>query len=125
MSDRKGSASILPNSSARILAPMPCGLQVRWHEELDSHVLYQNERMIAAHHNGFSCHNLAERMLAGNLERALSQFDYITDCGGKHYVTRDEFIALNHVITKTGGRDDKDCDIRERLKDEIRNQGIC
>lgn len=91
---RKGSRSILPNSSSAILAPMAGGLQVRWHEELDLHVLYHGESMIAGHHNGFSCHELAVRLLAGNAERALAQFDFITACGGKHYVTRDAFLAL-------------------------------
>lgn len=73
---------------------MAGGLQVRWHDELDEHALYCGEQRIASHHNGFSCHNLAERMLAGNEERTLAQFDYITACGGEHYVSRDVFIEL-------------------------------
>ena len=91
---RKGSPSILPNSSAEILKPMAVGVQVRWHDELDSHVLYHGDRRIAAKHNGFSCHELAKRMLSGDTERALAQFKYITDCGGKHYVTQEEFLAV-------------------------------
>lgn len=78
---------------------MAGALQVRWHEELDSHVLYQGETRIAGHHNGFSCHNLAKRMLTGNFEYALAQFDYITDCGGEHYVTPEAFRAL---VTECG-----------------------
>jgi hypothetical protein len=92
---RKGSQSLLPNSNSAILMPMAGGLQVRWHEELDSHVLYHGENRVAAHHNGFSCHELAKRMLAGDTERTLAQFDYITACGGKHYMTREAFLALN------------------------------
>lgn len=99
MSAHKGKThSILPNSSAAILAPMPGGLQTRWHDDLDSHVLYCGEKRIAGHHNGFSCHELAVRMLAGDMKRTLAQFDYITACGGKHYVTRDEFCTLAGML---------------------------
>jgi elongation factor P hydroxylase len=77
---------------------MKGGLQVRWDDGMDSHVLYHGENRIASHHNGFSCHNLAERMLAGNEERALAQFDYITACGGKHYMTQATFIELIRLL---------------------------
>lgn len=99
-SERKGTRSILPNSSNVILVPMARGLQICWHEELDSHVLYHGDKRIAGHHNGFSCHELAVRMLAGDLKHTLAQFDYVTACGGKHYVTREEFCAL---ATSVGG----------------------
>jgi hypothetical protein len=81
--------SILPNSCERILRPIPCKcghMQVRWMEDADSHGLFithdRGESLIAMHHNGYSCHNLAERMLTGNLERVEQQALYITDCGG-------------------------------------------
>ena len=87
---RKGSPSILPNSSARILKPMADGLIIRWHDERDTHVLYQYDVPLAAHHNGFSCHVLAEYMLRGDAERACKQLDCISACGGKVYVSRAE-----------------------------------
>lgn len=95
---RKGSPSILPNSSSAILQPMPHGLQVVWEEQEDKHVLLRDGERIAAHHNGFSCHNLAERLLSGNAERALAQFDYIKACGGSHYVTREAIREITATI---------------------------
>lgn len=100
MTQHKGTRSILPNSSAAILASMAGGLQVRWHAELDLHVLYHIERQIAGHHNGFSCHELAVRMLAGNESRAVAQFEYITACGGKHYMTQETFVELARSLPK-------------------------
>ncbi|MBP5855669.1 hypothetical protein KAJ83_01510 [Marivibrio halodurans] len=92
--------SVLPNSSAEILRPMDDGLRVHWHSEMDLHVLYRNGQRIAGHHNGFSCHELAKRILAANPRRAIEQFDYIRACGGKHYITHEEFAAM--------------CDVNER-----------
>jgi hypothetical protein len=68
---------------------MAGGFRVQWHEELDMHILYRDGQRIAGHHNGFSCHCLAQRILGGDLERALAQFDYIKACGGRHYISRD------------------------------------
>lgn len=99
MTAHKGKThSILPNSSAAILAPMPNGLQTRWYVDLDLYVLYHGETHIAGHQNGFSCHNLAVRMLAGDMKRTLEQFDYIAACGGRHYMTRDEFCTLAATV---------------------------
>jgi len=99
MTARRGTRSILPNSNSAILAPMAYGLQVRWHEELDSHVLYHGEQRVAGHHNGFSCHELAKRILSGNAERATAQFDYITACGGQHYITHEAFATILTGVT--------------------------
>ena len=80
--ERKGSASILPNSVPHILQPMKKGLQVRWEDENDRHTLFHERTPVASHHNGFSCHNLAERIIAGDTERVLHQAIYIIQCGG-------------------------------------------
>lgn len=86
--------SILPNSDPEILKPMACGFQVRWHDELDMHVLYHGEQRVAGHHNGYSCHELAKRILSGSAERAMAQFSFITACGGKHYATDADMVAI-------------------------------
>lgn len=82
--------SILANSSPKILKPIGTTfgvLQVRWMDKLDTHqlVLIVNgkETVIASHHNGFSCHSLAERMEAGNQAAIKDQADYIVCCGGE------------------------------------------
>ena len=82
--------SILPNSNSLILQPIatPRGtFQVIWSEPADSHVLQFNGADIAAHHNGFSCHGLALRIIEvwqGKRLRqyAADQFDYVIRCGG-------------------------------------------
>jgi hypothetical protein len=82
--------SILPNSAPHILLPMTGAhgtLQVTWHADLDSHVLWFGDSPIASHHNGYSCHLLAERILkvwAGERDvvHALEQHQYILRCGG-------------------------------------------
>ena len=86
--------SILPNSSAQILQPMPGGFQVAWGEDQDTHTLYRSGKALASHHNGFSCHNLAERILKGGAEHAVAQFDYIRDCGGKQHVDADAIRSM-------------------------------
>lgn len=90
--------SILPNSSAQILQPMSGGFQVCWHEYLDTHTLYRSGKALASHHNGFSCHNLAERILKGDPERAVDQFDYIRDCGGKQHVDSDTIRSMTKEL---------------------------
>jgi hypothetical protein len=40
-------------------------------------------------------------MLAGDEERTLAQFDYITACGGKHYMTQEAFLELTRSILNT------------------------
>lgn len=88
--ERRIGGSILPSSEPRILQPMQGAhgtLQVRPLPELDTHGLFMGEQLLASHSNGFSCHNLAERILAAwegkrDVEYALEQFDYILRCGG-------------------------------------------
>jgi hypothetical protein len=83
--------ALLGNSSAEILKPLQGAggtFQIVWIEQIDAHaLLYQRDQsegavMLATHHNGFSCHALAERIIAGNRERALSQLEFIARCGG-------------------------------------------
>lgn len=62
--------------------------------ELDTHGLFLldlnqpgNEQLLAMHPNGYSCHSLAERILAAwrkerTVAYVLEQFDYILRCGG-------------------------------------------
>lgn len=66
-------------------------LQVRAVESLDTHALFlkrdAGESVIAMHPNGYSCHALANRLLAawegtGHYNLAMDQFDYILRCGG-------------------------------------------
>lgn len=81
--------SLLPSSAPHILQPMvlPFGvLQVRVLPDLDTHGLFlkheEGETLIATHPNGYSCHALAERMAAGDVDRIRDQADYIQLCGG-------------------------------------------
>lgn len=81
--------SLLPSNSHEILQPMtaPFGtLQVRVIAELDTHGLFWlhngHEAVLAIHPNGFSCHELAKRMVARDYRRATQQLEYIMDCGG-------------------------------------------
>ncbi len=83
--------SVLPNSSAEILKPLDGKngvFQVEWNERLDIHILFftdsktQHQHTIAGHHNGFSCHALAQALIQGNADASNRQFKYILDCGG-------------------------------------------
>lgn len=92
--------SILPSSEPRILqvhAGEFGAFQVRAMPELDTHGLFLldpnlqffqgNEQLLAMHPNGYSCHSLAERILAAwrkerTVAYVLEQFDYILRCGG-------------------------------------------
>lgn len=77
--------SILASSCEQILGPMPFGgrvLQVVPDYEKDTHHLTLNGATIASHSNGYSCHALAERMIAGDAKRIEEQAKYIVDCGG-------------------------------------------
>lgn len=59
---------------------------------------------LAAHHNGFCCHCLAERMVKGNLEGSLGQLKYIKDCGGmKLYLIRGISGSGKSTYAKTLG----------------------
>lgn len=73
--------SLLPSNCARILAPLG-EYQVKVCVELDTHVLLWKQSMIAEHPNGYSCYELAARMTAGDVDRALAQHAYILACGG-------------------------------------------
>jgi hypothetical protein len=83
--------SLLPSSEPRILQPQEGAhgtLQVRALPELDTYGLFlNNSQLLAMHPNGYSCHGLAERILAAwrgerDVTYAMEQFDYILACGG-------------------------------------------
>jgi hypothetical protein len=83
--------SLLPSSEPRILQPQVGAhgtLQVRPLPELDTYGLFFNDGiLLATHPNGYSCHGLAERILAAwrgerDVAYAMQQFDYILACGG-------------------------------------------
>ena len=83
--------SLLPSSEPLILQRMegPHGaLQVRPLPELDTYGLFFGDGLLlATHPNGYSCHALAERILAAwsgvrDVAYVLAQFDYILACGG-------------------------------------------
>ena len=82
--------SLLPSSEKRILQPLrgPFGtFQVFARAEMDTHALFLNDLMVASHPNGFTCYNLAERIVdvwAGRRvpEYAMKQFDYLLSCAG-------------------------------------------
>jgi hypothetical protein len=80
--------SILPSSCPAILQPMPFKgkvLQVVPDYKADTHHLTLDGKTIASHPNGYSCHCLAERMIAGNAEKIKEQANYIVACGGRVY----------------------------------------
>ena len=82
--------SILPNSDASILQPIQTEhgtFQVKLVQSLDDHALYFNDSILVIHNNGYSCHNLAKRIIEvwdGKRDKkyALDQYDYILACGG-------------------------------------------
>lgn len=81
--------SILPSSAPQILQPMQLGariLQVHALPEIDSHGLFvetpHGPCLLATHGNGYSCHSLAKRMIAGDAAKVREQAEYILDCGG-------------------------------------------
>lgn len=89
MTGRYIGGSLLPSSDPSILKPIEASfgrLQVRALPDLDTHGLFikhdRGECMIAEHANGYSCRELAERMVAGNEARIRQQVEYILDCGG-------------------------------------------
>jgi len=56
--------------------------------------------LIAMHPNGYSCDNLAERIIAawnneGAANRAIQQFDYILACGGLTESRENVFALIN------------------------------
>lgn len=92
--------SLLPSSDPHILRKIETvfgTFQVRALPDLDTHGLFltheRGESLIATHPNGYSCHNLAERMIAGDETRIRAQAEYIQFCGGttRHH---DHIIAM-------------------------------
>ena len=84
--------SIFASSAPHILKPMPFKhgrLQVYPWPEMDTHYLAFvtgcESVTLASHPNGFSCHALAERMIAGDVDRVREQAEYIVRCGGTTY----------------------------------------
>lgn len=84
------SAQNLPNSAHYILVPMVgCKgiFRVEWNASFDTHTLSftkesESPVLIATHHNGFSCHELALRMIGGDMTKVNEQREYILACGG-------------------------------------------
>lgn len=91
--------SLFPSNNKEVLQLRESALgdlQVRVLESADTHALFyratgaESFRMVASHPNGFSCAELADRMIHAwtmpltdsRCARVLEQFDYIIDCGG-------------------------------------------
>lgn len=86
--------SVLLSSEPRILQPIetPFGiLQVLALPELDTYALFLRKMgdsgvemvsLLATHSNGYSCHELATRMVRGAEAKVRAQVAYILDCGG-------------------------------------------
>lgn len=97
--DPKPVRSLLPNSSPHILLPMAGKggtFQVVWWPEADTHALIfkaATSRLIATHHNGYSCHALAERIINRDLAYATDQLNFIRRCGGTACESLEHFFA--------------------------------
>jgi len=84
--------SILPSSSPEILRPLKCpsllwpgDLQVIANEEKNTHELWLiggERKLLASHPNGFSCFELAKRIVARERSRACEQAAYLIACAG-------------------------------------------
>ncbi len=106
--------SLLPSGSPQVYAPKVGAhgtFETRPLAELDTHGLFYARAtgefagrfiLIASHPNGYTCDELARRIIAawngGPVERALQQFDFALDCGGTgkrretiEQITRGEF----------------------------------
>lgn len=91
--------SILPSAGQgtyRVKEGLHGSFETRPLADLDTHGLYfacgsgetaKRYVLIASHPNGYSCDELAKRMIhgwtTGETKRAMEQFDYILACGGK------------------------------------------
>lgn len=89
MNGRHFGGSLLPSSDPSILKSIATSfgvLQVRALPSLDTHALFRSDErgksMVAEHANGFACHELAKRMIAGDEGRVRQQVEYILKCGG-------------------------------------------
>jgi hypothetical protein len=61
----------------------------------DTHFLCYNNKRLAFHPNGYSCHSLAERLVLGDENKIKEQADYIVRCGGGvDYVLLESLINL-------------------------------
>lgn len=90
--------SLLPSNDATVLKAktgLHGSFETRVLPDLDTHGLFFARNtgefagsfmLIATHANGYSCDELAKRLIAawesGDTERALAQFDYVLACGG-------------------------------------------
>ncbi len=88
-SHRNIGGSILPSNAPHILKPILCPfgqLRVVPDEEKDTHflILTRDTRkwILASHPNGFSCWDLAERIVKGDRDKIKDQMEYIAECGG-------------------------------------------
>jgi hypothetical protein len=82
--------SLLPSSEPRLMVPIESSfgkLQVHADIDADTHRLTLDGKEIAAHPNGYSVHNLAERIVKGDMERVRQQAEYIVACGGTADIT--------------------------------------
>lgn len=98
MGTRHIGGSLLPSAEAntyKVKSGEYGVFQTRPLIEQDTHVLYfakseddlgANEILVVEHPNGYSCDNLAGRIIKSwsdkNLDYPLAQFDYILRCGG-------------------------------------------
>lgn len=83
--------SVLPNSPHTVgrEQPTPYGaFQVDWVPAIDMHVLMYNGPAfggticLAAHHNGYSCQEIIDRVTKGDIQSVKDQLQYILVCGG-------------------------------------------
>lgn len=96
--------SVFSSSSEQILKPITWSLgvlQVRPDIKNDTHELVwvagESETVLAEHPNGFSCHELAKRIVAGRND-AQDQAEYIIRCGGKAAVHTVRHLASSTAI---------------------------
>jgi hypothetical protein len=81
--------SILPSSDPSILKKMNgknCQYQVIKLHDCAEHALVRHSNgycgVVCTHDNGYSCHELGKRILAGDVIEAQYQAKYIMRCGG-------------------------------------------
>jgi hypothetical protein len=51
-------------------------------EQDTHHLVLKGEIILASHPNGYSCHELATRLISGDVKRSIEQAEYIVRCGG-------------------------------------------
>ena len=94
--------SILASSDPSILVPIKfkdATLTVVPCDESDTHTLIlktaEGECELASHQNGYSCHELARRMIDGDMKRTLDQAQYVIRCGGAA-----DIEAIRNVVNR-------------------------